>query len=85
MKRGEDLLNTAVSVVRDLGATHFCGVIHSSLQKYMQPRTEKGVANVIEVLRRVAKRPGLRITVGIEVVNRYETNIVEHRGRGAWR
>jgi D-psicose/D-tagatose/L-ribulose 3-epimerase len=27
--RGEDLLMTAVSVVRDLGATHFCGVIHS--------------------------------------------------------
>ena len=53
--RGEDLLNT-VSVVRDLGATHFCGVIHSALQKYMAPRTERGVANVVEVLRRVAEK-----------------------------
>jgi len=77
VRRGEDLLNTAVSVVRDLGATHFCGVIHSALQKYMQPRTERGVANVIEVLRRVAeKAQSSSITVGIEVVNRYETNIV---------
>ena len=54
VKRGEDLLNTAVAVVRDLGATHFCGVIHSAMQKYMQPRTERGIANVVEVLRRVA-------------------------------
>ncbi|MFL5334183.1 MAG: sugar phosphate isomerase/epimerase family protein [Geminicoccaceae bacterium] len=77
VRRGEDLLNTAVSVVRDLGATHFCGVIHSALQKYMQPRTERGVANVVEVLRRVAeKAQASGITVGIEVVNRYETNIV---------
>ena len=77
VKRGEDLLNTAVAVVRDLGATHFCGVIHSAMQKYMQPRTERGIANVVEVLRRVAARAHASgITVGVEVVNRYETNIV---------
>jgi D-psicose/D-tagatose/L-ribulose 3-epimerase len=77
VKRGEDLLNTAVAVVRDLGATHFCGVIHSSLQKYMRPRTEKGVANVVEVLRRVSEKARASgITVGVEVVNRYETNII---------
>jgi D-psicose/D-tagatose/L-ribulose 3-epimerase len=77
VRKGEDLLNTAVAVVRDLGATHFCGVIHSSLQKYMHPRTEKGVANVVEVLARVAEKArAAGITVGVEVVNRYETNII---------
>ena len=77
VKRGEDLLNTAVSVVRDLGASHFCGVIYSALQKYMQPRTEQGVANVVEVMGRICeKAKASDITVGIEVVNRYETNIV---------
>lgn len=77
VKRGEDLLNTAVSVVRDLGASHFCGVIYSALQKYMHPRTEKGMANVVEVMARVCeKAKASNITVGIEVVNRYETNIV---------
>lgn len=77
VRRGEDLLNTAVSVVRDLGATHFCGVIYSALQKYMAPRTERGVANIVEVLGRVADKAGESgITVGVEVVNRYETNIV---------
>ncbi len=75
--RGEDLLNTAVNVVRDLGATHLCGVIHSALMKYMQPRTERGMANVVAVLRRVAERAAAAgITVGVEVVNRYETNVV---------
>ena len=54
--RGEDLLNTAVGVVRDLGATHFCGVIYSALLKYMQPRTERGMANVVEVLTRVGEK-----------------------------
>ena len=77
VKRGEDLLGTAVSVARDLGASHFCGVIYSALQKYMRPRTEKGVANVVEVMGRVCERARASgITVGIEVVNRYETNIV---------
>lgn len=77
VKRGEDLLMTAVAVVRDLGATHFCGVIHSALRKYMAPKTERGVANVVEVLRRVGERAqASNIKVGVEVVNRYETNIV---------
>ena len=77
VKRGEDLLNAAVAVVRDLSATHFCGVIHSALRKHKQPPTEPGVANVVEVLRRVAERAHASgITVGVEVVNRYETNIV---------
>jgi D-psicose/D-tagatose/L-ribulose 3-epimerase len=77
VRRGEDLLNTAVSVVRDLGATHFCGVIYSALQKYMAPKTERGVANIVEVLRRVAEKANASgIIVGVEVVNRYETNIV---------
>jgi D-psicose/D-tagatose/L-ribulose 3-epimerase len=75
--RGEDLLNTAVSVVRDLGATHFCGVIYSALKKYMHPRTEHGVDNIVAVLSRVAaKAHAAGITVGVEVVNRYETNVV---------
>ena len=42
VRRGEDLLGTAVSVVRDLGASHFCGVIHSALQKYMAPGPSAG-------------------------------------------
>jgi D-psicose/D-tagatose/L-ribulose 3-epimerase len=79
--RGEDLLNTAVSVVRDLGAKHFCGVIYSALGKYMAPKTERGVANVVDVLRRVTeKAKASDIMVGVEVVNRYETNIVNTGG-----
>jgi D-psicose/D-tagatose/L-ribulose 3-epimerase len=45
--------------------------------KYMTPRTERGVANVVEVLRRVAEKADASgIKVGVEVVNRYETNVV---------
>lgn len=83
VRRGEDLLSTAVAVVRDLGATHFCGVIHSALMKYMQPRTERGMANVVAVLARVAEKArAAGITVGVEVVNRYETNVVNTAAEG---
>ena len=75
--RGEDLLTTALGVVRDLGATHLCGVIHSALMKYMRPRTERGMANVVAVLGRIADRArAADVMIGVEVVNRYETNVV---------
>jgi D-psicose/D-tagatose/L-ribulose 3-epimerase len=76
VRRGEELLMTALAVARDLGATHLCGVIHSALMKYMRPRTERGMANVVAVLARLADGAAAAgITVGVEVVNRYETNV----------
>lgn len=76
VRRGEELLSTALSVVRDLGSTHLCGVIQSALQKYMQPKTERGLMNSIEVLGRLAdKARASNITLCVEVVNRYETNV----------
>ena len=51
-------------------------MIYSALQKYMQPKTERGVAQIVEVLRRVSEKAAASdIMVGVEVVNRYETNI----------
>ena len=42
----------------------------------MQPRSERGVACIIEVLRRLGEKAAASdITIGVEVVNRYETNI----------
>lgn len=76
VRRGAELLGTALSVVRDLGASHLCGVIQSALQKYQQPRTERGLMNSIEVLGRLAdKAKAANVTLCVEVVNRYETNI----------
>ena len=75
--RGEARLMQVLSVAREIGATHVCGILYSAFQKYLEPPTDAGIADSVEVLRRigdVAARHG--ITIGLEVVNRYETNVL---------
>ena len=76
-KRGQARLEAAVAVARDIGATHVCGILESAFQKYAVPTTAEGVKRSVEVLQRVAEaaaRSG--ITLGLEVVNRYESNVL---------
>lgn len=77
MKAGEARLLDAISAARDLGATHVCGILYSAFQKYVEPPTTAGVAASIEVMARVAEKAAAsNITLGMEVVNRYETNMI---------
>lgn len=81
--RGEALLMKVVAIARDIGATHMCGVLSSAMLKYYQPATTAGVEQSAEVLRRVCERAAESgITVGLEVVNRYETNIANTAAQG---
>ena len=83
VKAGEELLNRAVDVLAELGASDFCGVIYSAMKKYMEPATESGLANSKAAVGRVADRAAdLGINVSLEVVNRYETNVL-NTGRQA--
>jgi D-psicose/D-tagatose/L-ribulose 3-epimerase len=76
-KRGEDRLRQAVAMGRDLGTTHICGILHSAFQKYAVPPTSEGVKRSAEVLSRVAEAAAAsNITLGLEVVNRYESNVL---------
>jgi D-psicose/D-tagatose/L-ribulose 3-epimerase len=82
---GEKLLFAAVDAVHEMGGTYLVGVIYSALRKYMAPATERGLENGLSALRRVADHAaGADITLGLEVVNRYETNII-NTARGALR
>lgn len=75
--RGEALLSDAVSAARDLGSPALCGVLYSALGKYPDLPTERGRANVVAVLGRVARKAAQAgISLGLEVVNRYETNVI---------
>lgn len=77
VRAGEDHLNRVLDILAELGSTYLCGVIYSAMRKYMDPVTSRGLANSQEVISRVADRAaGLGITVGLEVVNRYETNVL---------
>ena len=76
-KRGEARLLDAVAVIRDIGATHMCGILESAFQKYAVPTTAEGVKRSCEILARVAERAAAsNIVMGLEVVNRYESNIL---------
>ncbi len=75
--RGEAKLNFALSVTRDLGASLMTGVLYSALGKYDSHPTEAGRWNCIRVLSRLAERAAKAdITIGLEPVNRYESNLV---------
>lgn len=74
---GEALLIRAVDVLAEMGGTHFCGVIYSAMRKYMMPATDQGLRSSREVIGRVADHAAARgVNVSLEVVNRYETNVL---------
>ena len=75
--RGRDLLGQAVDVAAEIGATDLCGVLYSVLAKYPTPISDRSRANVIESMSWLAERAaGSGLRVNLEVVNRYETNVV---------
>jgi D-psicose/D-tagatose/L-ribulose 3-epimerase len=74
---GERLLRQAADVVRDLGGSWLCGVLYCNLGKYAGPATERGRASSIAAIQRLADHTAASgINLGIEVVNRYESNLV---------
>ena len=80
---GEARLNEAVSMARDIGATHVAGILFSAFQKYAVPTTSDGVKHSVEVLRRVAEKAARSdITLALECVNRYETNVLNTASQG---
>jgi len=77
VNRGEILLNEALQVTQDLGAKYMGGVLYSALQKYDGPTTQEGRRNCAEVLGRLAeKAKSMGITIELEPVNRYESNVI---------
>lgn len=74
---GERLLHAALDVAAALGSRYLCGVLYSAMGKYTAPPTAAGRANSAAVLRGLAQAAaGRGVTVGLEAVNRYETNLV---------
>lgn len=76
-RAGEDHLHRVLDILQELGARHLVGVIYCPMGKQVRPISPEGLANGQAALRRLADRAGdAGITLGVEVVNRYETNIL---------
>lgn len=74
---GRRVLAHAASIGIDLGLTYLGGVVYGALNKYRAPVTERGRANSVAAVAELCdtmKASG--IPVGLEVVNRYESNLL---------
>lgn len=75
--KGESRLNDAITFATGIGAHFVGGVIHSAMTRYLSLPTSASRANSLDVLRRIADKAENRdITLGIEYVNRYESNLL---------
>ena len=76
VEAGLSLLTTCLDHVAEMGGRQLCGVIYSAMQKYMHPTSPAGreaSQRAISALAGAAAERG--ITLSLEVVNRYETNV----------
>ncbi|GAA0806158.1 sugar phosphate isomerase/epimerase family protein [Spirilliplanes yamanashiensis] len=75
--RGETLLHDSLAITAEIGGRHFTGALYSALGKYDRPLSAAGRANVVSVLSGLAKEAqGKGMTLGLEICNRYETNVI---------
>jgi D-psicose/D-tagatose/L-ribulose 3-epimerase len=73
----EKLLGHAVEVAADMGAAQIVGVLYSKLRRYPLALTAGGRRQSQDILARVAERAAAHgIQLSLEIVNRYETNVV---------
>ncbi len=77
VRAGEQRLGEIIAAAGELGASHVCGILYSAFQKYNEPPTAAGIDGAAAVLSRVAEKArAAGITLGLEVVNRYESNVL---------
>ena len=77
VERGAKLLHDSLVITAELGGTHFTGALYSALGKYGAPLTAAGRRNVVAVLKSLAaEAQGRTMTLGLEICNRYETNVI---------
>ena len=85
VKRGAQLLADSLEYTEKLGGKMLTGALYGALGKYTHPLSPGGRHNVVSVLKELsADAAGRGITLGVEVCNRYETNVV-NTGRDALR
>lgn len=77
VERGARLLHDSLHITHDLGGTHFTGALYSALGKYGRALSSNGRANAVATLKDLAADAAEKgMTLGLEVCNRYETNVI---------
>jgi D-psicose/D-tagatose/L-ribulose 3-epimerase len=82
--KGEKLVADCLLVARDLGAPALGGVTYSALTRYWEPPAAGSRERVLEAYFRLAeKAKAAGVGLGIEPVNRYESNFINTLGQAA--
>ena len=77
VEKGATLLAESLRITHELGGTHLTGALYSALGKYGAPLSAAGRANVVAALADLAADAATRgMTLGLEICNRYETNVI---------
>jgi D-psicose/D-tagatose/L-ribulose 3-epimerase len=74
---GDAVLRNALEVADQVGLVYLGGVLFGALSKYSQPITARGRENSIGAVRRLCDQAAdSGLTIGLEIVNRYESNLL---------
>jgi D-psicose/D-tagatose/L-ribulose 3-epimerase len=83
VRAGEELLAQAVAIARDVGGTRLGGILYSAHTKYGSKPTDRGRTNSIAAIARLAETArAAGVDVVLEVVNRFETNLLNTTAQG---
>lgn len=75
VERGIALLREGIDTTAALGGHYFGGILYSAMAKYPGPLSPRGRRNAEDAVLRMAEYAARKeVTIGLEVVNRYETN-----------
>ena len=81
VERGAAHLRKVLGLTAAVGGDYLGGVIFCALHKYRQAADPKGRANSVAVIRELAREArNSGIDIGLEAVNRYESNIINTGG-----
>lgn len=83
VKAGEMLARAAIDKLAAIGGVEFDGPFASSLQPYEQPATKENRENSVGAMKRLADYAADKgINLNIEIVNRYESNLMNTAKEG---
>jgi len=83
-QRGEELIGQAIRAARDMGATMLGGPTFSAVHRYTQAPSELARERAVDIYGRIAdKAAAAGIRVGLESLNRYESNFINTVGQAA--
>ncbi|QRM57380.1 sugar phosphate isomerase/epimerase [Sinorhizobium sp. BG8] len=81
--RGEEILDKAVALTRDLGGTKLAGILSSAHGKQERALTRQAWDTSVSALSKVADRARTTgVTLNLEIVNRFESNMLNTAAQG---